>query len=286
MATLLGQFFANGNENIVGTFTNPYSGTAEYSYDITMTKGTATAASYAIGNATVNGLKTVMCTGSATYTENGMWKNTDTETTTRQYYLNTVVRGDTDFVLQANAEVLEKSNVGGWTGVSLGFAKGDRETASDFAYGKTNIDFKINNWDAQSAQGKILTIYCERGDGYGMTIQVKGFNTDIGAVGCKAKMTIVRLGDAMYIYDNTDTLVCTMTPDGVYGATEANVVTYSGQNQSWYVTNVGYSIFKGAPECVAGMFYQKYGSAYGRFQTALTMTRGTTAANNKVNPTA
>jgi hypothetical protein len=195
------------------------------------------------------------------------------------------VKGDTDFVLEANTEVVSKTGFGGWTGVSLGMAKTTRSDKT-IADKQMRIDFKTNNAD-QALYGKVLTIYARRSDGYGMTITVKGFNANVGGSGAQSKMTLVRLGDALYVYDTTDTLVCTLDKTGVHGATAANTVTYSGQNQDWYASEIAYSFFTGAPEVVAGLYNYKYGAEhYGVFKTALTMTRGTAAANNKVNPSA
>lgn len=282
----LATYYTKGSENIVGIYANPYTSgaTAGYSYDVTVTKGTDKAAAYAIGNATVNGLA-MSGTGTATYVGNGVWKNANTATATRQYYLNTVVKNNADFVLETNIEVESKTGFGGWTGVSLGFAK---TTRSDKTLGdkQARVDFKINNYDIANAGGT-LTIYCRRSDGYNMTVTVKGFSANIGANGGTSKMTLVKLGNQMYVYDNSDKLVCTMDANGVYGATESNVVAYNVQNQAWYQSNIGYSIFNGATEFVAGMLYESYGAEhYGVYKTALNMTRGTTAANNKVNPTA
>lgn len=282
----LATYYTKGSENIVGIYTNAYhaGATAGYSYDVTVTKGTDAAASYAIGNATVNGL-TMAGTGTATYAGSSVWKNADTTTTTRQYYLNTVVKNNADFVLETNIEVESKAGFGGWTGVSLGFAKTTRtdKTLGDV---QARVDFKINNYDI-AIGGGTLTIYCRRSDGYNMTVTVKGFNANIGASGGMSKMTLVKLANKMYVYDNSDKLVCTMDANGVYGATESNVVAYNVQNQAWYQSNIGYSIFNGATEFVAGMLYETYGAEhYGVYKTALALTRGTTAANNKVNPTA
>ena len=282
MNTFIAKFFANGKANIVGAFTSSYSGTAAYSYDIKMTKDAE--ASYAIGNATVNGLA-MTGTGTATYVGNGVWKNADKATASRQYYLNTVVKNNADFVLETNIEVESKARFGGWTGVSLGFAKTTRSDKTLDGV-QARVDFKINNYDI-ALDGGMLTIYCHRSDGLNMAVTVKGFNANIGASGGMSKMTLVKLANKMYVYDNSDKLVCTMDANGVYGATESNVVAYKDQNQAWYQSNIGYSIFNGATEFVAGMLYEAYGAEdYGIYKTALALTRGTTAANNKVNPTA
>ena len=285
---VLADFFNAGKENAVG-LVQYYSYGGEYWYETDMETGADAAESFIKNAITVNGLKMVG-EGSVTSVGENKWRNADATTATRYYDVYTAVKGAEDFVLETDIEVVEKAVFGGWTGVSLGFAKTTR-TDKTLADSQARIDFRINNWDMQSAQGKILTITCRRSDGYNMSIQVKGFNADIGRVGGTTKITLVRLNGKLYVYDGTDALVCYMDATGVYGATESNTVTYSGSVssdlQGWYASNVGYSIFTGAPECMAGLYYDKYAAdSYGKYDYVLTMTKGTVAANNKVNPTA
>jgi hypothetical protein len=71
--------------------------------------------------------------------------------------------------------------------------------------------------------------------------------------------------------------------------TESLTFAYDQGNRdsTWYASNIGYSVFTGAPDLVAGIYTEKYNdTSSGTHVFTMSMVRGTTAANNKVNPTA
>jgi hypothetical protein len=159
--------------------------------------------------------------------------------------------------------------------------------------------------DTQYSGTCMLNIWGQRADGYGELIRVSGFKANIGGAGVTTKITIVKLSNVLYVYDNTDTLVCYLDATAVHlpeGSTssityhsETDAVknptnfglVYGNRDSAWYASNVGYSVFTGAPDLVAGIYTEKYNdSSSGTHVFTMSMVRGTEVANNKVNPSA
>jgi hypothetical protein len=260
-----------------------------------MTKGTN--AAYAIGAANPNSYTTPTVGTLPTYLGNGQWQNTDNNRSI-SYLLNTVNKGKGDFVLTTTIDCKAKAGTGNKVGVVLGTAKTTRSD-NTLAGSNARMIFYVDNYTQYTGEC-VLHIWAERSDGYGELINITGFKAPIGVADVdKAKITIAKLNNKLYVYDTNDTLVCYMDATAVHLPEDStNTVTYRTQSttfaynqgdrdSTWYASNIGYSVFTGAPDLVAGIYTEKYNdTSSGTHVFTMSMVRGTTAANNKVNPTA
>lgn len=260
----LAEFYKKGKENIVGIYCNAYNANANigYTYDVKMTKGTQ--AEYAIGAATVNG-KVVSTSGTFIYNEDknqfGVDSTRSDYATSKNYFLNTITDGDYTIDLNVNVEYREAGKFGHMIGVVIANGSASRITLS------------YAPWEANKL---VVNVRDENNNTQEITVTNFNFTSTTGGV---YPFSIARLNNVYYVYNSSGQLGFTISASGL--------TLQSGFTANKALTDINTkieSVFNTGMQTVIGMTDTK-NAATGTYWFDVTMTRGTAAANKKVNPT-
>lgn len=273
----LATYYTKGNENIVGIYTNPFTAntTMGYSYDVTVTKGTDAAASYAWGALTLNGVQANV-QGNLMYNATSKLFGVDTTTDTywddstsgqwmRQYLYSTKTSGD--YALDVNINVAYRK--GGYKGHYAGIV---------ISAGVEAIQMSVDPYD--SGSGKLIVRLG------GVNYEIYGFNKSylINTQGTQYPFSVARLNNVIYVYDYAGTLAATFSASGVT-LMDGFTTTISETNLATF--NTALATFFGADnanvENAIGIYSQEAIAQAGvTLWYTLDMEKGTTAAQNKV----